>query len=170
MWCLGVNLIFYGWILLILYSIHLVSLYSNSSFNCISWNFLNNSTANYFNLSQNSDDTYVRDFLENDSQRVLSASLNDTRKSIQFQNKIPNEYQNVLLFYKTSQKRDVNANSFGQKSDLGMLTLEGGIVKSIYNSLTSIFVPSAINVSFVLVIILFGFFQFITKFWFLWIK
>lgn len=98
-------------------------------------------------MSQSTDDTYVRDFLENDSQRVLSASLNDTRKSIQFQNKIPNEYQNVLLFYKTAQKRDVNANSFGQKSDLGMLTLEGGIVKSIYNSLSSIFVPSAINVS-----------------------
>ena len=108
-------------------------------------------------MSQNSDDTYVRDFLENDSQKILSASLNDTRKSIQFQNKIPNEYQNVLLFYKTSQKRDVNANSFGHKSDLGMLTLEGGIVKSIYNSLSSIFVPSAINVSRVLRIILFRF-------------
>lgn len=115
-------------------------------------------------MSQNSDDTYVRDFLENDSQRVLSASLNDTRKSIQFQNKIPNEYQNVLLFYKTSQKQDVNANSFGQKSDLGMLTLEGGIVKSIYNSLSSIFVPSAINVSRFLRIILLEFFKFIVKF------
>ena len=105
-------------------------------------------------MEKASDDSYVRDFLENDSQRVLSASLNDTRKSIQFQNKIPNEYQNVLLFYKTSQKRDVNVNSIGQKSDLGMLTLEGGIVKSIYNSLSSIFVPSAINVSRVLVVIL----------------
>jgi dynein heavy chain 2 len=74
---------------------------------------------------------------------VLSASLNDTRKSITFQNKIPNEYQNVLLFYK-NQKSDVNAN----RSDLGMLTLEGGIVKSIYNSISSIFVPSAMNVSY----------------------
>lgn len=97
-------------------------------------------TANYFQLDQVLDDTYVRDFLENDSQRILSASLNDSRKSIQFQNKIPNEYQNVLLFYKTQQKAE-------NRSDLGMLTLEGGIVKSIYNSLTSIFIPSAINVS-----------------------
>lgn len=103
-------------------------------------------TANYFNLSQiekTFDDSYVRDFLENDGQKVLSASLNDTRKSIQFQSKIPNEYQNVLLFYK-NQKADGN----GQRSDLGMLTLEGGIVKSIYNSISSIFVPSAMNVSY----------------------
>lgn len=115
--------------------------------NLNSINLLPISTANYFNLSQNDksfDESYIRDFLENDSQRVLSASLNDTRKSIQFQNKIPNEYQTVLLFYKNFSKRDGNAN---QRSDLGMLTLEGGIVKSIYNSLSSIFVPSAINVS-----------------------
>lgn len=104
-------------------------------------------SANYFNLNQlekTFDDSYVRDFLENDGQRVLSASLNDTRKSIQFQNKIPNEYQNVLLFYK-NQRSEVNGN--GHRSDLGMLTLEGGIVKSIYNSISSIFVPSAMNVS-----------------------
>lgn len=109
-------------------------------------------TANYFNLNQNEkpfDDSYVRDFLENDGQRVLAASLNDTRKSIQFQNKIPNEYQNVLLFYKNV---EVNGNAAGQRSGLGMLTLEGGIVKSIYNSISSIFVPSALNVSFALFI------------------
>lgn len=106
-------------------------------------------TANYFNLSQSEkpfDDSYVRDFLENDEQRVLSASLNDTRKSIQFQNKIPNEYQNVLLFYK-NHKSEVNGNSTGQRSDLGMLTLEGGVVKSIYNSISSVFTPNALNVS-----------------------
>lgn len=74
---------------------------------------------------------------------MLSASLNDTRKAIQFQNKIPNEYQNVLLFYK-NQKSEASGQ---QRSDLGMLTLEGGIVKSIYNSISSIFVPSAMNVS-----------------------
>lgn len=89
------------------------------------------------------DDSYVRDFLDNDGQRVLSASLNDTRKAIQFQNKIPNEYQNVLLFYK-NQKSEASGQ---QRSDLGMLTLEGGIVKSIYNSIASMFVPSAMNVS-----------------------
>lgn len=106
-------------------------------------------TANYFNLNQlekTFDDSCVRDFLENDGQRVLSASLNDTRKSIQFQNKIPNEYQNVLLFYK-NQKTDRNGNSGGERSDLGMLTLEGGIVKSIYNSISSMFVPGSLNVS-----------------------
>lgn len=102
-------------------------------------------TANYFQLEKILDDTYVRDFLENDTQRILSASLNDSRKSIQFQNKIPNEYENVLLFYKTQHKRDSQPK--GNRSDLGMLTLEGGVVKSIYNSLTSIFMPSAINVS-----------------------
>jgi len=109
------------------------------------------STANYFNLSQlekSIDDSYVRDFLESDGQRVLSASLSDTRKSIQFQSKILNESNNVLLFYKT-QKADLNANSSSQRSnvDLGMVTLEGGIVKSIYNSISSIFVPSALNVN-----------------------
>jgi O-glycosyl hydrolase len=106
------------------------------------------STASYFNLNhteKTSDDSYVRDFLENDSQRVLSASLNDTRKSIQFQNKIPNDYQNVLLFYK-NQKSTSQVES-SQQSDLGMITLEGGLVKSIYNSLSSIFVPNAVNVS-----------------------
>lgn len=77
---------------------------------------------------------------------MLSASLNDSRKSIQFQNKIPNEYQNVLLFYK-NHKFDSNGNTAGQRPDLGMLTLEGGIVKSIYNSISSIFVPNAMNVS-----------------------
>lgn len=108
------------------------------------------STASYFNLNQldkTFDDSYVRDFLENDGQRVLSASLNDTKKSIQFQNKIPNEYQNVLLFYK-NQKTDSNGNGGnGERSDLGMLTLEGGIVKSIYNSIASMFVPGSLNVS-----------------------
>lgn len=110
---------------------------------------MNEFTANYFNLNQNEkpfDDSYVRDFLENEGQKVLSASLNDTRKSIQFQNKIPNEYQNVLLFYK-NQNSEMNGNTAGQRSELGMLTLEGGIVKSIYNSISSIFVPSAMNVS-----------------------
>lgn len=107
-------------------------------------------TANYFSLNQNEksfDDSYVRDFLENDGQRVLAASLNDTKKLIQFQNKIPNEYQNVLLFYKNT---EVNGTTPGQRSGLGMLTLEGGIVKSIYNSISSIFIPSALNVSFAL--------------------
>lgn len=107
-------------------------------------------TANYFNINQHEksfDDSYVRDFLENEDQRVLSASLNDTRKAIQFQNKIPNEYQNVLLFYK-NQKTDTNGNVAGQRSNLGMLTLEGGVVKSIYNSISSVFTPSALNVSF----------------------
>jgi hypothetical protein len=99
------------------------------------------------NLSEKTfDDSYIRDFLENDGQRVLSASLNDTRKSIQFQNKIPNEYQNVLLFYK-NHKSDGNGNAIGERSDLGMLTLEGGIVKSIYNSISSMFTPGSLNVS-----------------------
>lgn len=100
--------------------------------------------ANYFQLDHILDDTYVKDFLENDSQRILSASLNDSKKSIQFQNKIPNEYQNVLLFYKT---QNTNLQQKENRSDLGLLTLEGGIVKSIYNSLTSIFIPNIINVS-----------------------
>lgn len=114
---------------------------SVETMNVISLKFL----ASFFQLEPILDDSYVRDFLENDSERILSASLNDTRKSIQFQNKTPNEYQNVLLFYKIKPKE--NSQQDGHRSELGMLTLEGGIVKSIYNSLTSIFIPNAINVS-----------------------
>lgn len=105
--------------------------------------------ANYFNLNQHDksfDDSYVRDFLDNDSQRVLAASLNDTKKSIQFQTKIPNEYQNVLLFYK-NQKNGANGIPANERSALGMLTLEGGVVKSIYNSISSVFNPSSLSVS-----------------------
>lgn len=101
-------------------------------------------------LEKTFDDSYVRDFLENDGQRVLSASLNDTKKSIQFQNKIPNEYQNVLLFYK-NQKTDGNGNGAAERSGLGMLTLEGGIVKSIFNSISSMFVPGSLSVSYLMI-------------------
>lgn len=104
--------------------------------------------ANFFNLIQydkHADDSYVRDFLENNEQRIITASLNDSKKSsLIFQNKIPNENQRTLLFYKTNRS---DGNLKLQKIGLGFLTLEGGIVKSIYNSISSVFVPNDINVS-----------------------
>lgn len=119
----------------------------------IEWKCFNHFLANYFNINQNDksfDDSYVRDFLENDGQRVLLASLNETRNKILFQNKIPDEYESILLFYKNT---ELNGNTASQKLPvLGMLTLEGGIVKSIYNSISSIFVPNSIKVRYIEII------------------
>lgn len=100
-------------------------------------------SANFFSLFQNDkhpDDAFVRDFLENEDQKIITASLNESKKSLVFQSKIPNENQSSLLFYKIKR-------SDGHKVGLGLLTLEGGIVKSIYNSISSVFVPNDINVS-----------------------
>lgn len=124
------------------------------------------SIADYFNCAPSSDAKSIREFFENTEITVLAAILND--RTIQFQYKIPQTEEKCLLFYKIPKlelssnvsNNGVNARSGGngnhntdiekrhqRDSSIGFLTLEGGIIKSIYNSVSRIFAPNVLKVS-----------------------
>lgn len=96
-------------------------------------------------------DSYVKDFLDGEGHSILTVTTNDSKNAVTFQSKIPEDSQNVLVFYKNHRNQE---NRFSDKTkerpktadQIGILTLEGGIVKSIYNSISSIFLPNALNV------------------------
>lgn len=112
-------------------------------------------SANYFNIVPQTEnflsDSYVKDFLDGEGQSILTVTTNDSKNAVTFQSKIPEDSQNVLVFYKNHRNQE---NRFSDKTkerpktadQIGILTLEGGIVKSIYNSISSIFLPNALNV------------------------
>ncbi|TMW40161.1 hypothetical protein DOY81_014759, partial [Sarcophaga bullata] len=104
----------------------------------------------------------ILEFLENDEITVISAVHNKQEDKIKFHHRIPND-EVCLLFYKIPQvgKTAATAASSSAGGDggsggvatssalamdsqpLGILTLEGGLVKSIYNSVSRIFSPHA---------------------------
>lgn len=102
----------------------------------------------YFSIiSTSSDDMAVREFCENDEITILAATT--AGQTIRFQHKIPTD-ENCLLFYKipkfgntsvqtTTTQRTAAISS--REMPLGILTLEGGLVKSIYNSVSRVFSP-----------------------------
>lgn len=95
----------------------------------------------YFAISQPStDDLPIREFLENDDITILSA-LNHGNK-IAFLHNVPTD-ENCVIFYKIPQ---IGGNQQTADAPLGMLTLEGGLTKSIYNSVTRIFSPHVTKV------------------------
>lgn len=75
---------------------------------------------------------------------------NKSDGSIKFHHRIPGD-EVCLLFYKIPQvsgksgAANISAASSGKAYDqpLGILTLEGGLVKSIYNSVSRVFSPQA---------------------------
>lgn len=98
----------------------------------------------------------IREFFENDELNILTAVYLNGR--ITFQHDIPQESEISLIFYKIpksnyqplNQKHQQNIIENGSANNtssskhpydtqIGLLTLEGGMVKSIYNSVTRVF-------------------------------
>uniref|UniRef100_A0A1I8Q9V5 Dynein heavy chain, cytoplasmic n=1 Tax=Stomoxys calcitrans TaxID=35570 RepID=A0A1I8Q9V5_STOCA len=107
--------------------------------------FIINTSVEYFSARQPTGLTLdeqtarILEFLENDELTVISAVHNQDEDTIKFHHGIPND-EVSLLFYKIPQ---VNARTGSGGGALGILTLEGGLVKSIYNSVSRVFSPHA---------------------------
>lgn len=89
----------------------------------------------------------ILEFLEQEEHTVISAVHNKSDGKIKFQHRIPND-EVCLLFYKVPQVGQGNTGGSvvggeGGEPLLGILTLEGGLVKSIYNSVSRVFSPHA---------------------------
>jgi len=87
----------------------------------------------------------ILEFLEQEEHTVISAVHNKSDGKIKFQHRIPNE-EVCLLFYKVPQVGQgggTGGGGAGGEPLLGILTLEGGLVKSIYNSVSRVFSPHA---------------------------
>ncbi|XP_030382925.1 cytoplasmic dynein 2 heavy chain 1 [Scaptodrosophila lebanonensis] len=92
----------------------------------------------------------ILEFLEQDEHTVISAVHDKSDGKIKFQHRIPNE-EVCLLFYKVPQVGQGGGGNGGgggggsvaNEPLLGILTLEGGLVKSIYNSVSRVFSPHA---------------------------
>lgn len=95
----------------------------------------------------------ILEFLEQEEHTVISAVHNKSDGKIKFQHRIPND-EVCLLFYKVPQVGQgntggsvvgVSGGGGGGAGEplLGILTLEGGLVKSIYNSVSRVFSPHA---------------------------
>lgn len=78
----------------------------------------------------------IKDFLENDDVTILAAVSIDGE--VLFQNAVPVDEHYSLLFYKIP---NLDYHSQSTQPKIGMLTLEGGLAKSIYNSLQRVFSP-----------------------------
>lgn len=90
----------------------------------------------FFNASNAENSEIITDFLENDDVTILAAVSLDGE--VLFQNAVPVEEQYCLLFYKIP---NLDYHSPATAPKIGMLTLEGGLAKSIYNSLQRVFSP-----------------------------
>ncbi|XP_023163173.2 cytoplasmic dynein 2 heavy chain 1 [Drosophila hydei] len=84
----------------------------------------------------------ILEFLEQEEHTVISAVHNKSDGKIKFQHRIPND-EVCLLFYKVPQVGQGAGNGGQVEPPLGILTLEGGLVKSIYNSVSRVFSPHA---------------------------
>ncbi|EDW04137.1 GH10144 [Drosophila grimshawi] len=89
----------------------------------------------------------ILEFVEQEEHTVISAVHNKSDGKIKFQHRIPND-EVCLLFYKVPQVGQGAAGAGGGGGGaveplLGILTLEGGLVKSIYNSVSRVFSPHA---------------------------
>lgn len=95
-------------------------------------------SVNYFGISDSrSEELPIHEFLENNDIIILSATKKDS--SLKFSHAI-SEDENSLVFYKIPQ---VGKNCGANDGDvqLGLVTLEGGLAKSIYNSISTVFSP-----------------------------
>lgn len=86
-------------------------------------------------------ETLIKNFLEDSDQKLLSTYIDDDDNSIKFDYKIPDNYETVLLFYKSSHQRE------NGDLKLGMTTIEGGIIRTIYSSITSLLYETELAVS-----------------------
>lgn len=112
-------------------------------------------SVDYFSLhgkNNTYDDLPIREFLESNELTVLAA-INHGDKLI-FSHSIT-EDENCLVFYKIPQIGGSNTVARQSSTDddtatvfpLGILTLEGGILKSIYNSISRVYSPYVAKVN-----------------------
>uniref|UniRef100_A0A1A9WMF6 Dynein heavy chain, cytoplasmic n=1 Tax=Glossina brevipalpis TaxID=37001 RepID=A0A1A9WMF6_9MUSC len=126
--------------------------------------FILNTSVEYFAVHNRSgaeldkQTAVILEFLENDDLTVISAVHNKAENKIKFQHGLPTDKDEYcLLFYKIPQvgskpvagqattaavtKTTITTNIEQRQPALGILTLEGGLVKSIYNSVSRVFSP-----------------------------
>ncbi|XP_036340109.1 cytoplasmic dynein 2 heavy chain 1-like [Rhagoletis pomonella] len=132
---------------------------NNNGFKNNKSKFIINTSVEYFAASasagQAADEhlTAIDEFLENDELTVIAAVHNKSDGRIKFHHRIPDD-ELCLLFYKIPQVSGgssggsestniLSACSGAYDQPLGILTLEGGLVKSIYNSVSRVFSPHA---------------------------
>lgn len=103
--------------------------------------------VDYLNINQTSDtvdDLPIREFLEHDDVTILAA-LNHGNGLV-FRHNVPAD-ENCVIFYKIPQIGGNQATTTdASPPPLGILTLEGGLTKSIYNSVSRIFSPHVTKV------------------------
>ncbi|XP_002132927.3 cytoplasmic dynein 2 heavy chain 1 [Drosophila pseudoobscura] len=88
----------------------------------------------------------ILEFLEQEEHTVISAVHNKSDGKIKFHHRIPND-EVCLLFYKVpqvggGQGAGPHVAPAASEPLLGILTLEGGLVKSIYNSVSRVYSPA----------------------------
>lgn len=92
--------------------------------------------ADYFNSPPPTDTYAVKEFFDNEELTILTAT--GTNGSIHFSHELPQYTEISLIFYKIPQTGTNDAKFMGN-NQIGLLTLEGGMVKSIYNSVSRVF-------------------------------
>lgn len=109
--------------------------------------------VDYFSLhGKNSihDDLPIKEFLESTELTVLAAINHDDK--LIFSHSIADD-ENCLVFYKIPQIGSEVARQLSADRDktnelpLGILTLEGGLAKSIYNSISRVYSPFVAKVN-----------------------
>lgn len=109
-----------------------------------------NFSGNYFNLQPQNEkfqnNTCIENFLSEESLCVLTVTLSESKNTLEFLNQIPNDGQNRLLFFKNNVDNELEDSSKKTNEKLGFLTLNGGIIRSIYNSISSTFMLDALTV------------------------
>ncbi|XP_062711545.1 cytoplasmic dynein 2 heavy chain 1 [Aedes albopictus] len=99
--------------------------------------FIHDTAVEFFNATTAENEEVIKDFLDNDDVTILAAVSIDGE--VLFQNAVPVDEHYSLLFYKIP-NLDYHSSQNAQPK-IGMLTLEGGLAKSIYNSLQRVFSP-----------------------------
>uniref|UniRef100_A0A182JQU2 Cytoplasmic dynein 2 heavy chain 1 n=1 Tax=Anopheles christyi TaxID=43041 RepID=A0A182JQU2_9DIPT len=90
----------------------------------------------FFGVTTLENGDVINEFLDNEDVTVLAAVSVDGE--VLLQNSVPVENQYGLLFYKIP---NLDFSGHTGASKIGLLTLEGGLAKSIYNSLQRVFSP-----------------------------
>lgn len=88
--------------------------------------------VHYFGApNSNQNESPIKEFLARSDLTILSSTLRD--EELIFSNEIP-ESENCLIFYKIPQ-------STSDDISIGLLTLEGGRARALYNSLSLVYLP-----------------------------
>ncbi|KFB35182.1 AGAP010790-PA-like protein [Anopheles sinensis] len=100
------------------------------------YKFIYNACVEFFDVTVLENGDVIKEFLQNDDVTVLAAVSVDGE--VLLQNVVPLEDQYGLLFYKIP---NLDFSGHTGPAKIGLLTLEGGLAKSIYNTLQRVFSP-----------------------------